>query len=152
MNSVTPVKSTFHSSIDNPTPPSDWNFEAGNPHCCCNASGTDHNIESKLERYFLNLAITIKTFTTQCFKPKKREAVQKSLVRTGPHQIQNTSKLCCKPCWLTQSSSIRFWSRTLQCWAMYSWLSRSFQNSLQRSSAWDWCKVGSDNFEILESQ
>ena len=96
MNSITPVKSTFHSFIDNTTPPSNFNSEAGNPHCCCNASGTDHNIESKLEDHFLKK----KTEQSQSkhsphsvSNPKKRKEVKKSLVRTGPHQIQNRSKL-----------------------------------------------------------
>ena len=74
MNSVAPVKSTFHSFIDNTTPPSDFNSEAGNPHCCCNASGTDHNIESKLEDHFLK---------------KKTEQSQS---KHSPHSVSNPKK------------------------------------------------------------
>jgi len=74
MNSITPVKSTFHSFIDNTTPPSDFNSEAGNPHCCCNASGTDHNIESKLEDHFLK---------------KKTEQSQS---KQSPHSVSNPKK------------------------------------------------------------
>ena len=74
MNSITPVKSTFHSFIDNTTPPSDVNSKAGNPHCCCNASGTDHNIESKLEDHFLK---------------KKTEQSQS---KHSPHSVSNPKK------------------------------------------------------------